>query len=122
MHCFTTRSSHSIALVSPRLSGLQQVYVPTVFENYVADVEVDGKKVELALWDTAGQEDYECVGPFRLLRRYLPSHPNSQTAVFAPCLTPTRTSFSFALPLTRPIRLTTSKKRFVSPLVHTEYH
>ena len=31
-----------------------QVYVPTVFENYVADIEIDGKQIELALWDTAG--------------------------------------------------------------------
>ena len=30
--------------------------MPTVFENYVTDIEVDGVKVELEMWDTAGQE------------------------------------------------------------------
>jgi GTPase SAR1 family protein len=27
---------------------------PTVFENYVHDLFVDGQAVELSLWDTAG--------------------------------------------------------------------
>ncbi|KAK2767843.1 Rho GTPase [Arachnomyces sp. PD_36] len=37
--------------------------VPTVFENYVTDCRVDGRSVQLALWDTAGQEDYERLRP-----------------------------------------------------------
>jgi len=35
-------------------------YVPTIFDNYVADMEVENhKQVELALFDTAGQEEYD---------------------------------------------------------------
>jgi GTPase SAR1 family protein len=39
--------------------------VPTVFENYITHVEhrQSGKMVELALWDTAGQEEYDRLRP-----------------------------------------------------------
>jgi len=40
-----------------------ETYVPTVFENYTAQIEHNGKKVLLHLWDTAGQEDYDRLRP-----------------------------------------------------------
>ena len=34
-------------------------YCPTVFDNLGAEVNVKGKKVDLGLWDTAGQEEFD---------------------------------------------------------------
>ena len=34
-------------------------YLPTVFENYTAQMERDSGNILLHLWDTAGQEDYD---------------------------------------------------------------
>ena len=38
-------------------------YIPTIFENTTKKVQYNGKDVELRLWDTAGQEDYERLRP-----------------------------------------------------------
>ncbi|KAF9891844.1 Rho GTPase [Aspergillus nanangensis] len=52
-------------LISYSQGYFPEKYVPTVFENYITQTihRVSGKTVELALWDTAGQEEYDRLRP-----------------------------------------------------------
>ncbi|CCH46172.1 hypothetical protein BN7_5761 [Wickerhamomyces ciferrii] len=51
-------------LISYSQGEFPTVYVPTIFENYVTNVKgPKGKVIELALWDTAGQEEYDRLRP-----------------------------------------------------------
>lgn len=62
-------------LISYASNAFPAEYVPTVFDNYNAMLNLDGRQVTLGLWDTAGQEDYDRLRPL--------SYP--QTDVFLVC-------------------------------------
>lgn len=50
-------------LISFANDSFPEDYIPTVFDNFNANVSYEGRTVSLGLWDTAGQEEYDRLRP-----------------------------------------------------------
>jgi len=50
-------------MISFTYKAFPNEYIPTVFDNYNAIMDYEGRSFNLGLWDTAGQSDFEKLRP-----------------------------------------------------------
>ncbi|KAF9929086.1 GTP-binding protein Rho1 [Linnemannia zychae] len=46
-------------------------FIPCTWEHWVSDIQIDGKHVALALWDTSSREDYNRLRPLSYVNAHV---------------------------------------------------